>query len=112
MRGRWMLAVMLLAVAAGSSLGVNAQSAVTYERLLNAAREPHNYLTYGGDYASNRYSALTQITPANVKSLNLAWVYQAAVTGSWSPVVSVANRMAAVPPTPSASNDSAPVVLS
>ena len=40
---------------------------------------------YGGDYASTRYSTLTQITPANVKGLNLAWVYQAAVTGSWQP---------------------------
>ena len=85
MRRRWMLAVILLAVVAGASLGVHAQSSVTYERLLNAAKEPHNYLTYGGDYASTRYSTLTQITPANVKSLNLAWVYQAAVTGSWQP---------------------------
>ena len=67
MRRRWMLAVILLAVVAGASLGVHAQSSVTYERLLNAAKEPHNYLTYGGDYASTRYSTLTQITPANVK---------------------------------------------
>ena len=85
MRRRWMLAVILLAVVAGASLGVRAQTSVTYERLLSAAKEPHNYLTYGGDYSSTRYSPLTQITPANVKNLNLAWVYQAAVTGSWQP---------------------------
>jgi alcohol dehydrogenase (cytochrome c) len=30
-----------------------------------------------------RYSRLTQITPANVKNLNLAWVYQSATAGSW-----------------------------
>ncbi len=85
MRRHWMLAVILLAVVAGASLRVHAQAPVTYERLLNAAKEPHNYLTYGGDYSSTRYSTLTQITPANVKNLNLAWVYQASVTGSWQP---------------------------
>ena len=88
-----MLAVILLAVVAGASLGVHAQTSVTYERLLNAAKEPQNYLTYGGDYASTRYSTLTQITPANVKSLNLSWVYQAAVTGSWQPTPLVVDGM-------------------
>ena len=29
--------------------------------------EPQNWLTYTGDYTSQRYSALTQITPANVE---------------------------------------------
>ena len=72
-------------LAAAVSLRVNAQTSVSYERLLNAAKEPHNYLTYGGDYSSTRYSHLTQITPANVKNLNLAWVYQAPVSGSWQP---------------------------
>ena len=38
---------------------------------------------YGGDYFSNRFSPLAQVTPANVKSLSLAWVYQSAVSGSW-----------------------------
>jgi alcohol dehydrogenase (cytochrome c) len=60
-----------------------AQSSVTYQRLLSAAKEPHNWLTYGGDYFSHRYSALTQITPANAKSLNLAWVFQSPLAGSW-----------------------------
>jgi alcohol dehydrogenase (cytochrome c) len=30
--------------------------------------------TYSGDYSGRRYSALTQINPANVKNLTLAWV--------------------------------------
>jgi alcohol dehydrogenase (cytochrome c) len=64
---------------------LQAQSEVTYQRLLNAAKEPHNWLTYGGDYFSNRYSPLTQITPANVKNISLAWVYQSPVAGSWQP---------------------------
>jgi len=68
-----------------------AQSPVSYERLLNTAKEPQNWLIYGNDYSSNRYSRLTQITPANVKSLNLAWVYQSAVAGSWQATPLVAD---------------------
>jgi alcohol dehydrogenase (cytochrome c) len=63
--------------------GLNAQAPVTYDRLSNAAKEPQNYLTYGGDYFSSRFSPLTQITPANAKNLSLSWVYQSAVSGSW-----------------------------
>ena len=54
---------------------LNAQ--VTFERLLNAVEEPHNWLTYSGSYSSNRHSALDQITPANVVDLQLQWVFQA-----------------------------------
>ena len=50
---------------------------VTFERLLNASKEPQNWLTYGGTYRSIHYSSLTQITPANVKDLELKWVFQA-----------------------------------
>ncbi len=50
---------------------------VTFERLLNASEEPQNWLTYGGTYRSIHYSSLTQITPANVKDLELKWVFQA-----------------------------------
>src|SRR5215471_10110461 len=54
---------------------LNAQ--VTYDRLLNAAKEPQNWLTYSGTYASQRYSTLSQITPLNVKTLEQKWVFQA-----------------------------------
>ena len=62
---------------------------VTYERLLNAANEPQNWLIYSGGYASNRYSQLTRITPENVGNLELKWMYQGAVMGNWqsSPIV-------------------------
>ena len=65
------------------------QAQVGYERLLNAAKEPGNWLLYSGGYFSNRYSSLSQITPANVKNLELKWMYQAAVAGGWqtSPLV-------------------------
>ena len=75
MRRHWIPAALSFALVAAAALGVSAQAPVTYERLLNAAKEPHNYLTYGGDYSGTRYSTLTQITPDNVKNLNLAWVY-------------------------------------
>ena len=50
---------------------------VTYERILNAADEPHNWLTYSGSYDGQRHSSLTQIGPDNVNDLELKWVHQA-----------------------------------
>ncbi|HTS48198.1 MAG TPA: PQQ-dependent dehydrogenase, methanol/ethanol family [Bryobacteraceae bacterium] len=50
---------------------------VTFDRLLGAAKEPQNWLTYSGGLNSQRYSGLTQITPANVKNLDLQWMFQA-----------------------------------
>ena len=50
---------------------------VTSERLLRAPSEPQNWLTYSGSYMSQRYSSLQQVTPANVKNLELQWVFQA-----------------------------------
>jgi alcohol dehydrogenase (cytochrome c) len=49
---------------------------VSFERILNAAREPHNWLTYSGTFLSQRYSTLSQVAPSNVKNLELQWVYQ------------------------------------
>ena len=71
----WMfLAGLLLASAAL----VQAQGGgVTFERLQNAAAEPHNWLTYSGGYHSNRHTALEQITTANVDELEVRWVFQA-----------------------------------
>ncbi len=85
------LRVVTLLLTVVASLQLSAQTPVSYDRLRNAAKEPQNWLNYGGDYFSSRYSALTQITPANVKSLNLAWVYQAPVAGSWQPTPIVAD---------------------
>jgi alcohol dehydrogenase (cytochrome c) len=75
---------LLALVAAGLALtaAATAQSAspvgmpITYERLLGAAREPGNWLMYGGDYRSHHYSSLSQITSANVHRLRVRWIYQ------------------------------------
>jgi alcohol dehydrogenase (cytochrome c) len=50
---------------------------VSFDRLLQADREPQNWLTYSGTYLGQRYSQLTQITPDNVRTLELQWVFQA-----------------------------------
>jgi alcohol dehydrogenase (cytochrome c) len=52
-------------------------SGVAFDRLLNADKEPQNWLTAGGTYRSNHYSSLAQITPANIKDLELKWVWPA-----------------------------------
>ena len=62
---------------------VPAQAQVTYERLLDAAKEARNWLTYSGGYASHRHSLLSQITPANVTNLEQKWVLQGNVAGTW-----------------------------
>ena len=46
------------------------------ERILRADREPQNWLTYSGGYASQRFSLLGQITRENVKNLTLKWVWR------------------------------------
>jgi alcohol dehydrogenase (cytochrome c) len=52
------------------------EAQVTFDRILRADQEPQNWLTYSGDTFSHRYSRLTQITTANVKNLELQWVFQ------------------------------------
>jgi alcohol dehydrogenase (cytochrome c) len=71
-----------------TTLGAQAQQ-VTPDRILHAAAEPQNWLTHNGDYNSQHYSLLTQITPANVANLESKWVVQDEVFGAWqtSPIV-------------------------
>src|SRR5437764_3750748 len=49
---------------------------VSFDRILKAGQEPQNWLTYSGSPMSQRHSALSQITPANAKELELKWVFQ------------------------------------
>ena len=51
-------------------------SPVTWERLLNAADEPRNWLMYSGTFDSQRFSRLDQIDTRNVDELELKWAYQ------------------------------------
>jgi alcohol dehydrogenase (cytochrome c) len=58
-------------------LAVTPSAQVSSDRLTKAAQEPQNWLTYSGSYMSQRHSALKQITAANVKNLEMKWVFQA-----------------------------------
>src|SRR5712691_7197292 len=75
--------MLFAALALLTLLSFRAHAQISYDRLLNTAKEPRNWLTYSGNYFSHRYSALSQIGPANVKNLEQKWVYQAAALGVW-----------------------------
>jgi alcohol dehydrogenase (cytochrome c) len=62
-----------LIVLSGASLGAQ----VSFDRVVRADREPQNWLTYSGNLLGQRHSPLSQLTPANVKGLELQWVFQA-----------------------------------
>ena len=65
-------------------VSVEPQAQVSFERLKQATEEPHNWLTYSGNYSSDRYSDLDEITPENIAGLQQRWVYQTGVFGlSW-----------------------------
>ena len=53
------------------------ETGVTFERILDAENEPHNWLTYSGAYDSQRFTTLDEITRRNVADLELKWVFQA-----------------------------------
>ena len=69
MKLAWMLILCLAATSVAAQ--------VSYQRILHSQSEPQNWLTFSGNYAGLRYSALDQITPANAKDLELKWVFQA-----------------------------------
>src|SRR5215467_334955 len=48
---------------------------VNQSRILNADREPGNWMTYGRTYDEQRFSPLRQINEQNVGQLGLAWHY-------------------------------------
>ncbi len=62
---------------AAVSVAATVSAQVTFDRLLHATNAPQDWLTYSGSYLSQRYSALDQITPANIGSLEQKWIFQA-----------------------------------
>src|ERR671931_601938 len=67
------LASVSLATLSTSQPQAQSKLTVNRERLLNAQNEPQNWLMMNGDYASTRYSKLTQINRETVKNLRLVW---------------------------------------
>jgi alcohol dehydrogenase (cytochrome c) len=68
----------LSAVFAASTLAfasVHAQD-ITNKDLLDGLANPSRWLTHSGDYSGQRFSPLTQITPANAGELAPQWTFQ------------------------------------
>ncbi|HYL38214.1 MAG TPA: PQQ-dependent dehydrogenase, methanol/ethanol family [Bryobacteraceae bacterium] len=65
---------------AGSLTAPVSFAQVSFDRILNANKEPQNWLTYSGNLSGQRYSELAQITPANVGNLEMNWAFQARST--------------------------------
>ena len=72
-----MIGVLLL------SLTEAANAQVTAERLLNAGKEPQNWLMYSGGYSGLRYSTLDQIDASNAGGLAPKWAYQTMAGGQF-----------------------------
>jgi alcohol dehydrogenase (cytochrome c) len=53
------------------------EAQVSFERIQNAAREPHNWLSYSATLDNQRHSLLDEIDTTNVAKLDLQWVWQA-----------------------------------
>jgi alcohol dehydrogenase (cytochrome c) len=90
----------LLALVLGSRLTSWAQN-VTYDQILHAASHPEDWLTYGGNYSSQRFSELKQVDTQNVSSLKMQWVYQLRRQGIFesSPIVVDGMMYVTEPPT-------------
>jgi alcohol dehydrogenase (cytochrome c) len=65
--------ILLLAFSSSSI----AQIDVPFERIVNADKEPGNWLTYSRDFTGQRFSPLDRINASNVDKLHIAWIYQA-----------------------------------
>ena len=60
----------------------------TSQRLLEADKEPQNWITHHNDYNAQRFSPLDQINAGNVKGMKVAWTMQLGGLeggGIWTP---------------------------
>jgi alcohol dehydrogenase (cytochrome c) len=70
------LAVVFAATAAIANLSPARADDVTPQRLLNADKEPGNWLLHHKDFSATRFSSLNEINAGNVKNLKVAWTMQ------------------------------------
>jgi alcohol dehydrogenase (cytochrome c) len=73
----------LVLVASGAFFEQSSNAQVTPQRLLDAAKEPQNWLMYSGDYAGHRFSTLDQINTSNAPLLVPKWAYQTMAGGKF-----------------------------
>jgi alcohol dehydrogenase (cytochrome c) len=76
MQRRWLLPCAVLATLNGAHAGT-----VDDARLLGAAGDRENWLTYSRDYSNQRFSPLAQVNAASVKQLVPRWIFQSGVAG-------------------------------
>ena len=90
----------LLGLLAGARANLWAQN-VTYDEILHSGSHPEDWLTYGGNYASQRFSELKQVNTENVANLKMQWVYQLRQQGIFesSPIVVDGIMYVTEPPT-------------
>jgi alcohol dehydrogenase (cytochrome c) len=67
---------LVLGQESNSNIATPSLTPVTWERLVNAADEPENWLMYSGTLDSQRFSRLDSIHNRNVGGLELKWAYQ------------------------------------
>jgi glucose dehydrogenase len=72
-RARVVMAVVTTALVGAVTLTAQYSMTVNRDRLINSQNEPQNWLMMNGDYASTRYSKLSQINRQNVKDLRMVW---------------------------------------
>ncbi len=93
--------LVLTAAVVSALSGAVLSGQVPYQRLVDAAKTPGDWLTYNGGYFGHRHSTLAQITTANVGGLVPAWVYQVQGNGQMETSAIVADGIMYVtePPT-------------
>jgi PQQ-dependent dehydrogenase (methanol/ethanol family) len=73
---RWISAGAVKAISAAAFVGFASQAIaadVTWDRLVNADKDPNNWVMYHGDFTGWHFSGLDQINTGNVNNLRLAW---------------------------------------
>src|SRR4029079_12942428 len=75
--------IALAAVCCAVSLTAQGTAPITPQDISEGLKDPGRWLTYGGDYKSQRHNPLTQITPANVNRLVPQWTFQTGTTGAF-----------------------------
>src|SRR6516162_4956116 len=68
-----LVSVALIALAASGALSGARAADMSFERALNADREPQNWLLHHKNYQGHRFSALKEIDTATVANLRLAF---------------------------------------
>ncbi|GAB3285447.1 PQQ-dependent dehydrogenase, methanol/ethanol family [Parahaliea aestuarii] len=68
--------LLFLVLAGGAAVAAPVSLPVSGERLLAADREPQNWMSYGRDYAEQRFSPLQQVNQYTVENLGLAWYFE------------------------------------